>query len=256
MNPSRREKVREILISKPFTSLEELEKLFPDVSSMTLRRDIEYYEKEGLVIKVRGGARCKRYIALSEEGTFFARASLYTEEKQRIARTAVNFIGSAETVFLDSGSTVAQMNHYLPKRDLTIYTADPTIALDLVEKENIELSLVGGKLSKKNLSVSGDAALHFVENHDIDIAFLSPAAFSLENGFSIGNPEEAAVKMAVVKKAKKVVFLLESHKIAQDLPCVFAKLFQADIIVTDVALSKPYVQACEKTGATLVVASK
>ena len=139
MNPSRREKVREILISKPFTSLEELEKLFPDVSSMTLRRDIEYYEKEGLVIKVRGGARCKRYIALSEEGTFFARASLYTEEKQRIARTAVNFIGSAETVFLDSGSTVAQMNHYLPKRDLTIYTADPTIALDLVEKENIEL---------------------------------------------------------------------------------------------------------------------
>ena len=45
MNFDRREKIRDMLRNKPFVSLHELEEMFPDVSSMTLRRDIDYFEK-------------------------------------------------------------------------------------------------------------------------------------------------------------------------------------------------------------------
>lgn len=56
MNFDRREKIRDMLRNKPFVSLHELEEMFPDVSSMTLRRDIDYFEKQSEAIKVRGGA--------------------------------------------------------------------------------------------------------------------------------------------------------------------------------------------------------
>ena len=57
----RREQIRALLQSKPFISIKELEELFPDVSGMTLRRDIEYFEREHEAIKVRGGARSMRF---------------------------------------------------------------------------------------------------------------------------------------------------------------------------------------------------
>ena len=62
MNTDRRNAVRGLLASKPFVSLHELELMFPNVSSLTLRRDIEYFENQGEAIKVRGGARSMKFI--------------------------------------------------------------------------------------------------------------------------------------------------------------------------------------------------
>lgn len=70
MSSLRRNKIRELLQAKPFISLHDLEAMFPDVSSMTLRRDIEYFEKQGEAIKVRGGARSMKFITTSMEDAF------------------------------------------------------------------------------------------------------------------------------------------------------------------------------------------
>lgn len=52
MNFESQRKIRDMLRNKPFVSLHELEEMFPDVSSMTLRRDIDYFEKQSEAIKV------------------------------------------------------------------------------------------------------------------------------------------------------------------------------------------------------------
>ena len=69
----RREQIRALLQTKPFISIKELEELFPDVSGMTLRRDIEYFEREHEAIKVRGGARRMRFITTQTDGTIASR---------------------------------------------------------------------------------------------------------------------------------------------------------------------------------------
>ena len=53
MYNERREKIRTLLAEKPFVSIKELESMFPNVSGMTIRRDIEYFEQAGDAIKVR-----------------------------------------------------------------------------------------------------------------------------------------------------------------------------------------------------------
>ena len=65
MYNERRERIRALLTEKPFISIKELQSLFPDVSGMTLRRDIEYFESQGEAIKVRGGARSTKFITTS-----------------------------------------------------------------------------------------------------------------------------------------------------------------------------------------------
>lgn len=67
---SRQEKIHSILISQPFTSLEELEAMFPHVSQMTIRRDVAHFAKNGDVVQVRGGARAMQYITLTLEESY------------------------------------------------------------------------------------------------------------------------------------------------------------------------------------------
>ena len=179
MDRTRREKVREILISKPFTALSELEEKFPEVSSMTLRRDIEYFEEKGDVIKVRGGARAMHFITLTLEDTYYKRSLEASHDKERIAAAALRYIETGRSIFFDSGTTVMQLVPKLPDEKLTISTSDPNIALALVKKEHAVINVIGGSLNRSNLSLSGQMALQFVESTNIDVAFLSPSGFSL-----------------------------------------------------------------------------
>jgi len=102
----RREAIRELLKIKPFLSYEELGALFPDVSEMTLRRDIEYFENSGEAIKVRGGARSARFITSSTDEAMSARMNSNVLPKERIAQCAAQLLETDRSIFLDSGSTV------------------------------------------------------------------------------------------------------------------------------------------------------
>lgn len=256
MELTRRDIVREILLSKPFTSLTELEERFPDVSSMTLRRDIEYFESQGEVIKVRGGARAMRFITLSKEDTFYQRASENTAAKGRIADKAAGFLETGRSIFFDSGSTVMQLVSRLPEEKLTISTTDPNIALSLIQKEQVVVNIVGGNLSRNNLSLSGEAALDYVEKTNIDVAFISPSGFSLDCGFTSGNSNESRLKNAVIKKARFVVMMVEAGKIGKSMPYTFGRLADADVFITDRDPSDELKNACDIVGVELIVNSE
>ena len=98
MNTERRNAVRNLLASKPFVSLRELEQMFPNVSSMTLRRDIEYFESQGEAIKVRGGARSMKFITTSMEDTFNLRLSENPDAKEKVALAAIELIETGRSL--------------------------------------------------------------------------------------------------------------------------------------------------------------
>ena len=89
MKKLRHEIIRNMLQTKPYVSLHELEEAFPNVSGMTLRRDIEYFEKIGEAIKVRGGARSMKFITTSMEDAFSLRLNSNMTAKQKIALAAM-----------------------------------------------------------------------------------------------------------------------------------------------------------------------
>lgn len=56
MKRDRIEEIAELLDKRGKLTLEQLDEQFPNVSQMTLRRDLFQLEQEGRIIRVRGGA--------------------------------------------------------------------------------------------------------------------------------------------------------------------------------------------------------
>ncbi len=254
MNTSRRDVIRRILQSKPFVSLHELEEVFPDVSSMTLRRDIEYFEKSGEAIKVRGGARSMKFITTSMEDAFSLRLNSNMTAKERIAAAAVNYIETGRSIFLDSGTTILKMASIMPDERLSILTTGPNIALELVKKNLPIINLVGGMINRDNISISGNQAISFIEGINIDTAFLVPSGFSLDNGFTSGNYSESELKSLICEKARRTIILADTSKLDRSLPYTFAKLSQIDIIITNGPVSDEFMKAANDAGVEIITA--
>jgi DeoR/GlpR family transcriptional regulator of sugar metabolism len=100
--------------------IEELSTLF-GVSDMTIRRDLEALEREGIIKRVRRGAISAT--SRSYEPPFALRAERFREEKSRIGRAASSMVSEGETVILDMGSTVLAAAEVLRERhNVTILT--------------------------------------------------------------------------------------------------------------------------------------
>ncbi len=254
MKSSRRTVIRELLAEKPFISLRELEERFPEVSSMTLRRDIEFFEKQGDAIKVRGGARSMKFITTSMEGSFQQRMRENMTVKEKIARCAIDLIETGRSLFLDSGTTVLTLAALLPDERHTVITTGPNIALELIKKNRPIVNLVGGMVNRGNLSILGNQALRFLDDINIDIAFIVPSGLSLKDGFTSGNYSECELKSLVVKKARRVVVLLDTAKLDRSLPFTFCNLDKVHTIVTDNYLPDDLTAAAEAAGVEIIVA--
>lgn len=233
MNSERREIIKELLQSKPFISLHELEVRFPNISSMTLRRDIEYFESLGEAIKVRGGARSMKFITTSMEEAFNLRMSENMQAKEKVAYKALEMIETGRSLFLDSGTTILKLASLIPDERLTVTTTGPNIAMELIKKNQPIVNIVGGMLNRDNISVSGNQALRFLGDINIDIAFIVPSGMSAYNGLTSGNYIECELKKLVVEKARKVVVLMDASKLDKTLPYTFCGIGDIDIIISD-----------------------
>ena len=252
MNSERRKMIKHLLYSKPFVSLKELVELFPDVSSMTIRRDIDHFEKQGEAIKVRGGARSMKFITTSMEEEFPRRMQKNIPAKETLAKKAVDLLETGRSIFLDSGSTMMIMASLLPEERLTITTTGPNIAMELLNKKKTIVNLVGGMLNRDNISVSGTQALRFLDDINIDIAFIVPSGASAQTGLTCGNYSECELKKLIVEKARKIIVLLDMTKLDKSLPYTFCDFEKISTIITNGRLPEDIADLAEKCGVEIV----
>src|SRR4051812_14004166 len=88
------------------------------VSEMTIRRDLQSLEEEGLIKRTHGGA-LRQSEALIEP-RYAAKQELNAAWKARIAAyAAANLVADGDIILLEGGTTVTSMARYLPgKRGL------------------------------------------------------------------------------------------------------------------------------------------
>lgn len=226
--------------------LSELEQIFPDISSMTLRRDLERLEKQGDIVRTRGGAKSIAHLSRIKEDLYSARAYENVEEKTFVAKKAVELIPQDRSVYLDCGTTIMYLSQLITDQKLFITTSAPNIALECVKNPNANVFLVGGNLNRDNFSLSGVNSLDFIKNINIDIAFMATSGFSLQNAFTCGNYDENEIKKHIIKKATKVYMLMDSSKVGKNLPFTFAGLEDIDVLITDGQISDDIINEFKK----------
>lgn len=245
----RQEQMREYIEKKNFVTIKELQALFPDVTLMTIHRDLDALQQRGFVVKFRGGAKSVR---LAGDPEFNVRMRENNEGKTVIAQKALELIQPHTAVFLDASTTNLALAKILPDISLNIFTTGPSIALELCRLHNPVVTLCCGTINRKNLALSGQNTLQMLEGINIDLAFIGVSGFSVDAGFTCGTEGDMLVKHMVIKKARTSVAMCGHEKFSCLMPYTFAKLEDVDYVICDEPAPQTLVLAAKNAGVILL----
>lgn len=249
MNRIRQSRIKEFIEEKNVVTIRELQNLFPDVSLMTIHRDLDALEADGAVVKFRGGARSVRYAGDPE---FNVRIRDNNSGKMLIARKAMELIQPHSSIFLDASTTNLILARNLPDINLNIFTTGPSIALELCRLHNPVVTLCCGTINRKNLAVSGQNTLEMLERINIDTAFIGVSGCSVDAGFTCGTEGDMLVKRLVINKARTSVIMCGQEKLRCLMPYTFATIADVDYLISDAAMPEPFQRAAQAGGTVLL----
>ena len=206
----RQKEILELLGKNSAVSVAELcETLY--ASAPTIRRDLQFLEKEGLIRRTHGGAMLLRGAAA--ESPFTIRSGENGSAKEQLAAEAEALISDGMTLFLDSSSTVLHLARRLGRfRELTVITNGIRTAEVLSDFPHLTVFSTGGRVRPHSKSFIGTAACDFIRAHRADYCFFSSQGVSEENGATEANEEEALLKRAYLAGSRKAVLLFDERK--------------------------------------------
>lgn len=238
----RQENMKDYIEKQGVVSIRELQGLFPDVSLMTIHRDLDALESQGVVVKFRGGAKSVRHAGDLE---FTVRMNANNAGKAVIAQKALNLIQPHTSVFLDASTTNLALAKLLPDININIFTTGPNIAIELCRLQNPTVTVCCGTLNRKNLAVSGQNTLEMLDKINIDMAFIGVSGCSVDAGFTCGTENDMLVKRKVIQKARTSVLVCSKEKLRCLMPYTFATFSDVDYLISDEQLPENFLVAAD-----------
>ena len=250
----RQQAIARLVIQRGRMSVNQLAREY-DVTTETVRRDLSTLERMGLVRRVHGGVVPPATLSLIEAG-LRERDHVNTESKERIARAALDQLpSSGGTIVLDAGTTTSRLASVLPpEHALTVITHAVPIAARLAGQRQIDLRLLPGRVRRTTQAAVGADTVAALSHLKVDVAFVGTNGITAEHGFTTPDPDEAAVKRALIESGRRVVALADASKFGVDTAIRFASPGEIDVIVTDGDVSSADRRALTKAGVEVVVA--
>ena len=241
----RQEQMKQFIEEQNIVTIHNLQQMFPDVSLMTIHRDLDALEAQGVIVKFRGGARSVRY---SSDPEFNVRMRDNNMGKIQIARKALELIQPHTAIFLDASTTNLALAKILPDIHLNIITTGPSIALELCRLHNPVVTVCCGTINRKNLALSGQNTLEMLDKINIDISFVGVSGCSAEAGFTCGTESDMLVKRKMIQKARTSVAVCGKDKFSCLMPYTFASLDEVNCMITDGPVPEAFQMAADAAG--------
>jgi len=198
----------------------------------TIRRDLDFLEKQRLIRRTYGGAMLLE--GLNTEIPFDVRERERTEAKDRIGMLAAEFVLEGDTIILDSSSTTYHMlKHLSGRRDLTVITNGLKTAMTAGAELRCQVFCTGGALRENSSSLVGSGAQTFMESHRAQKLFFSCRALSKDGWAMDVSDEEAALRRTMLRSADRKFLLCDQSKIGQTAFAKICALEEIDELVLD-----------------------
>ena len=231
MNASaRRRALAGILRQRGSVAVSELAAEF-GCSEMTIRRDLDALEHDGVVRRTHGSAVLASLRA--DEKPYPVRAFEAGEAKERIGRAVAALISDGETVALDAGTTTAEVGRALRGRAVTVMPLGIRTLVDLAYDEQVRLIAPGGEVRAGELVVTGDLAEVAFERLRFDTFVLGACGIDARNGVTTHRPADARVKRAAVASSARTIIVADRSKLGVVTFGHVCPLSAAERLVTD-----------------------
>ncbi|MEO8567584.1 MAG: DeoR/GlpR family DNA-binding transcription regulator [Ginsengibacter sp.] len=219
-----------------------------NVSEDTIRRDLNELAHMKKIIKVHGGALSKSF------HNSFKHTNIYSfENKKIIARKAVSLIKDGMFVLTTGGTTIIELARALPD-DLhaTFFTGSLPAAFEYMHHPNIEVIIIGDRLSKNSQITVGGAAISKIKEIKADIAFLGVNAIDIENGITDSDWDIVQLKQAMIESSAKVVVLSISEKVNTTMRLKVCNVKDIDVLITELTPENTMLACYAKSGIEII----
>ena len=154
----RRQAIRDIVNQLGEVNFTQLRELFPEVSDVTLRKDLKFLDETQQLIRVHGGAKSLPHVL-----NFHYRSTLHREEKQLIATKAAKLINPHDSLFITSGTTCVELASVLPAFPLYVFTDGLNTAASFPFSPDINVEIFGGEVDLNVMRIGGSSVLNALE---------------------------------------------------------------------------------------------
>lgn len=236
----RREQILAYLSRNDRAAVGELSQVL-GVSEVTIRKDLDLLETQGLLMRVHGGAMASGRGRL--ELHFASREQQHLDEKRRIAQAAATLVESGQRIFLDASTTALQVARLLKDREaLTVVTNGLYTALELNFSAGITTIVVGGTMRHRSSSLVGSLSGDILQRLRVDLAFFGARAVTAD-GLMEADLDEAQLKQRMVQIAAVTVGIVDASKFGGSGFSVFALPHELDRVITDTAAPAEIIEA-------------
>ena len=248
----RKEKLLRFIEEQQNVTVREIGEQF-SVSEATARRDLDLLADQGQIQRVHGGAIAVHRI--SPEPPIVNRTVDHAEEKKRIGALVADLLQDKETVFLGSGTTVAEVaKHIKNKQNLTIITNSLPVINTLADISSIEVIALGGLLRHSEYSLIGHIAEQSTMELRADRVIMGIRGIDIEQGLTNDYLAETMTDRAILKLGREVILVADHSKCRRISSAFVAPLSAIHTFVTDSGTPLDFLDALAATGINVLVA--
>jgi DeoR family glycerol-3-phosphate regulon repressor len=223
-----------------------------EVTTQTIRRDLNELSQAGLLARVHGGAVVTARVA---NVAYAERRVVAAPEKQAIGRRAAAMIPDGCSVILNIGTTTEEVARALvDKLDLVVITNNLNVVQILSGTPRKEIILAGGVVRQSDGAIVGDEAVAFIRRFKADVAVIGCSALDEDGAIMDYDLREVAVARAIVENARRTILVCDRLKFDRTAPVRICAVGDIHAIVTDAPPPEPFVAACERAGVAIEVA--
>ena len=237
LNEERKRKIVDITNERKSVTINELMEIL-DASQSTIRRDLNELDRSRLIKKVHGGAVSLKNQILTKDETVLQRQDLNTGSKKEIARYAASLIKESDVVYLDAGTTTAEMLPFLQEVK-AVYITNCISHADVLAAYGHRVYLPGGTLKTTTDALIGAETTKYLERMNFTIGFFGANGISIREGMTTPDPEEGEVKRTAFNHCAETYILADQSKFNVICTYTFAPIDKG-FIVTDSSAPKAY----------------
>ena len=221
------------------------------VSAVTIRKDLDLLEEKKLLYRTHGGAiLADPYIATRKVSE---KEKLGPEVKRRIVLKAVELLSPQDALIIASGTTVQAFARCIENMKLTVITSAMNVAMELLDKPDIEIIQLGGIIRHSSASAVSEYAIRMLDNFSCSKLFLGVDGIDPEYGLSTTHIQEACLNQAMIAAATKTIVLADSSKFGRRGFSKICNMSDIDWVITDSGISPKMLEAIEEQGVKVTI---
>ncbi len=201
------------------------------VSAVTIRQDLRALEESHLLERTYGGAVIRSPAYPLKELAFDIRKKRNWRAKETIGAAAAAMVKNEDAIALDGSTTASALVPHLKRFDkITVVTNSLIIAQSFLDCPGFQVLMPGGRLRPDSISLVGQP--ENLPDINLNIGFFGAHGISPEGGITEIDPDEVAMKKAMIARCVRTVIIADGSKWGQIAPYPFVSVSDVERIIT------------------------